>query len=425
MAHNLLTTQRAYYLLYLFVLPLFATAQPQPGDVFREYVWQPGMAREDGSFLRVGGKFDYRTYSDYFPASQHADGYITLPHTVDLDQATRAEVQVERVQSHEGTRGLAIEVNQGAAISFPSSDSIPDPAYDYMRHDYPIAEVPITQLTANANNAFRLQVDTVQDWGWPQHLIYGVIFRIYYDADKPHPTGAVTSPQAGGRLDTAVVLAATAGGPTPVRRIDYLGYYRDVNLEGDGVYRQWHYRFHHGELTDHLGSATAPPYRATWDTRWVPDQTEPMQLAARITDTTGLTYITEPVNELTLGRTNFSVALCPPYDQPKPWVTRSGTFTEHFRIQGDLSRAQAYQLVWVSWSPCYANGIYVNEHLVFANEGPCYEYMQHVLTLEDTRVLHAGENSLTTGKTPLYQGEMVHGMEVQWPGIMVKVKYEQ
>ena len=418
--------------IYSFLLAFFLSlsvlavvAQPQPGDVFREYVWRPDMVREDGSFLRVGGRFDYQTYPDYFPADRHSDGFITLPHPLDLAQAVRAEVQVERVQSHEGTRHLTIEVNRSASIDFPDSDSIPQPAYDYMRHDYPIAPLPLEQLTADASNTFRLQVDTKQDWGWPQHLIYGVIFRVYYSDDKPHPTGAITSLSADHGLDSLVTLTAEAQGPVPIRRIDYLGHYRDVDVEGNGIYQQWHYRFHHGELTDHLGTATVPPYRATWDTRWVPDQPDPMQVAARITDTTGLTYFAEPIGGLRLNRTDVSVELCPPYNQPKPWVTRSGEFTENFRVTGDLSLAQAYQLVWVSWSPCYANGIYVNDHLILAREGPCYEYMQHQRTFDDTRVLQAGENRLTTGKTPLYQGEMVHGMEVQWPGIMVKVRYKQ
>ncbi len=30
---------------------------------------------------------------------------------------------------------------------------------------------------------------------------------------------------------------------------------------------------------------------------------------------------------------------------------------------------------------------------------------------------------LTTGKPPLIDGNMVHGMEVNWPGIMVLIQY--
>ena len=37
-------------------------------------------------------------------------------------------------------------------------------------------------------------------------------------------------------------------------------------------------------------------------------------------------------------------------------------------------------------------------------------------------VFEQGENILKTGKTPRYRGKMVHGVEVQWPGIMVLIK---
>ena len=402
-----------------------AGAQPQPGDVFREYVWQPGTALPESTFLRVGGRLGYQQDTAAFPNDRYTDGFIPLPHALDLTQALRAEIQVERVQSHEGTRRFTIEVNRRDPILIPDSDSISQPAYDYLRHDYPVVEVPLEQLRASADNAFRLQVDTVQDWGWPQHLVYGVIFRIYYDESKPHPTGSVLTPAAGSALDTTVVLTAAASGPVPIRQVDYLGNYRGLNWEGDGIYQQWHYRFHHGEIADHLGTALTPPYQTNWNTAWVPDQPQPVQIAARITDTTGLTYVTEPVGGITFSRPDFSVELCAPYDQPKQWATRSGEFTEHFQVNGDLSKATGYQLAWVSWSPCYANGVFINDHLIATGTGPCYEYQQHLLTQTDTRVLHSGKNRLTTGKTPLYRDEMVHGMEVQWPGIMVKVRYEK
>ena len=411
--------------LFLWLTSLTANAQPQPGNIFREYVWQPAMAQSSSQFLRVGGQLGYQSDTAAFPNERYPNGYISLPHALDLTQAIRAEVQIERVQSHEGTRDFTIEINQNNPISFPDSDSIPQPAYDYLRHDYPTADVPLEQLRATADNAFRLQVDTVQDWDWPQHLVYGVIFRVYYDNHKPHPTGEVRSPTANAALDTTVTLTAAASGPVPIRQVDYLGRYRGVNWEGDGIYYQWHYRFHHGAIANHLGTATAAPYQTTWNTAWTPDQDQPIQIAARIIDTTGLTYFTPPIGGLTLARSDFSVELCPPYDQPKQWATRSGEFAERFQVKGDLSKATDYQLVWVSWSPCYANGVFINDHLITTGTGPCYEYEQHLLTQTDTRVLHAGENRLTTGKTPLYREEMVHGMEVQWPGIMVKVRYNE
>ncbi len=62
--------------------------------------------------------------------------------------------------------------------------------------------------------------------------------------------------------------------------------------------------------------------------------------------------------------------------------------------------------------------------MVYFREAPCYDAMLHVVTQDDTHVLENGKNTITTLKTPLFQGQMVHGMEVQWPGIMVKIRYD-
>ncbi|MFH0758210.1 MAG: hypothetical protein V2B15_13065 [Bacteroidota bacterium] len=58
-------------------------------------------------------------------------------------------------------------------------------------------------------------------------------------------------------------------------------------------------------------------------------------------------------------------------------------------------------------------------------EGPKYDYFQHDIPVPDLHVFQQGENILKTGKTPLYHGQMVHGVEVQWPGIMLLLKYDR
>ena len=92
-------------------------------------------------------------------------------------------------------------------------------------------------------------------------------------------------------------------------------------------------------------------------------------------------------------------------------------------MTGDLSKAVAAQLVWSSWSPGYMRGISINGAKVFDTEGPRYQYYFHRVTVGDLSVFKPGVNTLTTGKTPLIDGQMVHGMEVNWPGIMVLIQY--
>ena len=44
-----------------------------------------------------------------------------------------------------------------------------------------------------------------------------------------------------------------------------------------------------------VGSATEAPFQVTWDTRMLPDQPSPLELAARVLFNDGLIYFTEPM----------------------------------------------------------------------------------------------------------------------------------
>lgn len=388
-------------------------AQPQPGDVFREYRWT-NAGGDAGGALRVGGKVGY------------GGGPVSLPHRFDLEDATRAEIVLEKLLCHDGTRGLEISVNDHPWIPVPEAPDIPEPAWDYQHHTYPVVAAPLEHLRSDGPPRIRLRVSDEHPWNWPQHLIYGVHFRVYYDpARKSHPVGEIVSPARGAALGRQVELAVSAASPNgALREVAFLGHHTDVNWEGDGRYTQWHYHYVRGELTGALATTTAAPWTATWDTSWVPDQPAPFRLAAWITDGTGLTFFTPAIGDLTFGRDGLSVELCKPYDIPKQWVTRAGEKSEKFRIAGDLDRAVAAQLVWVSWSPGYLHGISINGTKVFEREGPRYAYFAHRVPLSDLGVLQRGENVLTTALTPKYDGQMVHGMEVNWPGIMVLIRYE-
>ena len=398
-------------------------SRPVPGDVFREYMWWNERGDAGGAF-RVGGK-----YGETDPGRGWAQDYINSPVTLDqdfdLEHATAAEVVIEKILCHDGTKGLAIEINGYPWIGIPEADAILYPQWEYQHHIYPVVSVPLAYLTSGKGNQFCLRIDAEHSWRWPQNLIYGVHFRIYYDpAKKPHPVGRIVSPSPGATLGRSVRLEVEASSPAGnIKQVDYIGHYEDVNYEGDGLYSQWHYHFFHGRIMNHIGTATEAPYRVTWDTSWVPDQKQPMAIAARITDIAGMICITPALENLSLDRAGLSVELCKPYDIPKKWVTRSGEHEEHFNVTGDLSQAVAAQLVWSSWSPGYMRGISINGTKVFETEGPKYQYYFHRVPINQMAAFKPGLNTLTTGKTPLIGGRMVHGMEVNWPGIMVLIQY--
>lgn len=399
-------------------------ASPVPGDVFREYYWYHETG-DAGQALRVGGK-----QGQYHPDRGSAHGYVNtaveLPHEFDLQFAIRAEIVVEKILCHDGTRGLAIRVNDHEWIDIPECANIPEPQWDYQHHTYPVVPIPLEQLKRGMGNTFQMKVAAEHPWRWPQNLINGLHFRIYYDpAKKDHPTGRIILVQAEDPPSEVVTIQLDAHSlKGKIRQVDYVGHYEDVNFEGDGRYTQWHYHFFHGTLANHIGSASQAPWAVGWDTKWVPDQEQPIRVAARIIDESGMVLMTGPV-EFSVDRPDISVELCQPYDIPKQWVTRRGEHAERFDLKGDPKRATALQLAWSSWSPGYMNGISVNDAKVFDCEGPKYQYYAHRVIVDDVSMLRQGPNTLKTGKTPLHDGKMVHGMEVNWPGIMVLVRYEE
>jgi len=394
-------------------------ADPVPGDVFREYMWYKAEGNA-GQALRVGGKHG-REHPDRGWAHGYINAPVKLEHDFDLEHVIKAEIVIEKILCHDGTRGLAIQVNGNDWIEVPEAKTIPYPQWEYQHHTYPVVYVPISHLKKGRGNEFRMRVSAEHSWKWPQNLIYGVHFRIYYDpSKKPHPEGEIIRPKSSAEIGKIVRLATKASSSNgQIKQVDYLGFYEDVNFEGDGIYRQWHYHFFHGQIMHHIGSATAEPYEVEWDTLWVPDQRESIQIAARIIDETGMVYMTEAVKDLKLVRPGLSVELCKPYKVPKQWVTRKGRKQEYFDIEGDLTNATAAQLVWVSWSPGYMNGIYINDKKVFDNEGPKYKYYAHRITIEDLSAFQPGQNTLATGQNKQHG----HGMEVNWPGIMVLIQY--
>ena len=144
-------------------------------------------------------------------------------------------------------------------------------------------------------------------------------------------------------------------------------------------------------------------------------------------DETGLWTVGPVLEGLTLAPRAQPVHLLESGAAPANWVTRADTFSQTFEQPLPVDDIDAYKLHWTSWSPCYANGLYLNDHLIWMREGDCYVYATHEPVFEDAAALHAveeGHNVIKTGKTPLVQGSMVHGMEVQWPGVTVKVREE-
>lgn len=397
--------------------------QPQPGDVYKEYIWTTINVQGKEKHFRVGGKLDYRNTPENFNELIDKDGWIRFPYILNLKNAVRAEIQIEKNLCHEGTRGLSINFNENGWFRFPESDSIPYPQWNYLHHTYPVAEIPLNSLK-KSGNLFMLQVDSIQEWNWPQNLVYGLILRIYYDKSIGPPDVRWITPRARSTISGNVVFEIKEG-DIRIYNVDFIGNYEDINYEGDGIYHRWHYHYYYGKIMHNIGSVSEPPFKVTWNTDWIPDQEHPITIGAVVSFDDDYKFFMRPLRDLRLER-DYHVMLIKPFDQPENWTTRADHFSEKIFINRDPVEAMACQLVWTSWSPCYGNGLYVNDYVVFTREGPCYDYFFHRVDVRNPEFLKKGENIITTGKTPLdHTGNMVHGMDIQWPGIMVLIQYKK
>ena len=392
-------------------------APSKSGSLYKEYPWAPSQLDSNELFLRVGGRLDYTLKSDNNDKIDK-QGFITFPKSIDLSQAARAELIVERVQSHEDTKNMRIQVNNSPWLPVPDPARILNPASDFMFHYNAAVAVPLDYLSEQVR--FRIKVDTTQRWQWPQNLVYGLVLRVYYQPEKASPEVSLTGLNPYDTLREEVTLGIS---PTEeVAQVDFIGLYEDVNWQGDGVYRQWQYDYHQGQLTHHLGSTSKAPFQITWNTAWVPDQRDSLQVMARVHFQDGLIYHTAPVVGLQLDR-EHRVELIKPYQQSANWATREGVKGEKIQVSHKFNQEAEARLYWKSWSPCYSHGLTVNGHSLPSPDNlPCYQYYEHEQKIDSIAFFQTGENTIATQKTPLYDGKMVHGMEVQWPGIMLKVK---
>ena len=405
-------------ILLLLLLSTPLAAQWTPGETYREYLWVT-PAEGDEAFLRVGGRYGYASQPGKLPDSLQRGDRLRFPQSLDLTGATHATLTFEKVLGHEDSRDLKVSINGHGALSVPEPAAVPEPQTEYMYHTDVSVIVPLEQLHGGAGNEFSLTLDTVQRWGWPQNLFYAVILRIYYPDTEP-PT--IDYPYE--RVPRQSYLRLTSPHPDD-RAVDYVLVGREVDWSGRGEQQRTHWQSHRGQPLHTLGHSedTANHFAAAWDTEWLPDQ-ESFGVQARVLGADGKYRVSEVHDRLRLAPRPYRVAVYGGV-APRNWVTRSGAFEQTLAVNDSIDEATAMRLHWVSWSPCYSNGVFLNGHLVWDRSADCYAFATHHPTLSGSAMayLQRGDNVVSTALTPLFRGQMVHGMEVQWPGMQLKVRY--
>lgn len=414
-----------FRILLLLALASIALADPGPGDTYREFTWLPEGKGARSRWQRITG-----------PETKNERAMRFLPNPVnkilvtDLAQAERAELQLELLQCHVGTIGHAFRINSGDWTPIPPSAAIPGklgasdgPPQQWQSMRYPTVPVPIGALKEGENTLeFTCKPGFGLGSNWPQSLVNGAILRVYYGAAKAHASGRITVSPPRDPATAGVQLCFDPDRESPqIDRVDYIGHYLGFDWRGEGSYLEWHYNFRRGEIAHHLGGADRAPWSVHWDSSWVAAQPAPVQVMARLTDSTGLRHLTLPIaiEDLNPPR-GQRVQLIEPFAIPPRWHVRANRKMGcKVRFPEDLSHLREVRVILCSWNGHGADTISINQTAIVADIGRNHDLSYDVLTVP-IGAIKSGENEfLVTSKTK------EHGIEVQWPGFVVLARYAE
>ncbi|MBM3334749.1 hypothetical protein FJY63_08815 [Candidatus Sumerlaeota bacterium] len=419
---------RAFFLLAaVFLLWIAASsnsfAQPQPGDVFREFTFNYGKSKAT-HFAELDPNCPRKSQPDFAMAKMAH--MAPRPITLDLDKAVRAELSVEYWGGHIGTSNQKFRVNDHEWIDLPQPEGTPSDPRCYHRTllGNNAAPIPLAHLRQGANVVrFTAGPQIKYSFNWGFYWIYDFTIRVYYDPSRPHPTGRISSPQPDATIGDKPVIAAEASSPNgPVKRVDFIGLCDDFDWGGSGRFGQWQYQTEHGVMTHHIGVATSAPFQVVWQNERVPEQSQPIQIAAKITDASGMSCVTPAVGNLRLRREGRSVRMYRPSDVPEKFAARAGGKAScKIVVNDDLANARAARMVLSTWSASTdddsVHELRLNGQRLANRFGAFHNYSFDALEVPLT-LLRKGENDVT-----IFSEFDGHALEINWPGPVLLVEF--
>lgn len=412
----------------LSLASLLGSAAPAQ-EVFREVTYKYGATPEE-HFAELDPDTK-RVFTGEHAGMATMKRHVPKPVQLDLAGATRAELSVEYWGGHIGTAGQRFRVNDHDWIDLPTPSGTPTAPQRFYRTllGNNAAPIPLTELR-QGENIFKFtagkQVAFANDWGF--YWVYDFTTRIYYDpATKPHPNGELVSPKPGDTFGDLLRLEVNPSSPNgDIVRVEFIGEYDDFDWDGDGVWREWQYSTHHGVLRHHLGTVTEAPWRLKADVRWMPDQSLPIRVRARITDRAGITYLTPPVENIIQQREHRGVRMIKCDVVPEKWMSRGGKESPKglFTVrEGDLAGATFARLVLSTWSgdveDTSVHELRLNGQRLASRFGEFHNYAQNALEVPFDR-LKVGPNEISTFST--FSGHM---FEINWPGPVLLIEYKK
>lgn len=406
--------------LLLLMKASIVKAEPKPGDVFREYHITGGGSN---------GEKDAEWADEFVFISHHTGEKSTkgdrLFSNIDLQHAIKAEFVASYWGGHIGSANRSVVFNDKPAVQLPLIKNTPTrPECYFSQQSQASCEIPLDYLQ-QGDNRFRLEVDDQIcysfNWGW--FWTNQVVLRIYYDAALvEHPTGSISEPASNSTITNFSTISCDIQNGD-IERVEFIGKYDDFSWGGSGEFNNWHGIFWMKDhrLQRNIGNASGMYPYVNWNCRWIPDQ-ENIKIAARIIDKSGMIYMTEPVENITLSHGNRVVKMYPASEVPENFATQTDSVSCNIYIPDDLSNAFAARLVVSTFSGGTTDReVYINDHLIIAGGWGLWHRLAFCEEQVPLSTLRQGENVFKIKAN--YPGE--HAFEVNWPGPAIFIEFEK
>ncbi len=410
----------------VFILGLFVfqsthlIAEPRPRDVFREYHITGGGSN---------GEKDAEWADEFVFISHHTGERSTKGNRsfedIDLKHAIKAEFVASYWGGHIGSSKRRVVFNEYPGVELPLIKNTPSMPECYFSQQCQAAcEIPLDFLK-QGKNEFRLEVDNQIcysfNWGW--FWTNQVVLRVYYNASKvEHPYGKIIEPLSNSTI-TGFSKFDCKIERGNLEKVEYVGKYKDYSWGGSGEYNTWHGIFYMKDtnLQKHIGTASGLFPHLYWDNRWIPDQ-ENMKIAVRLIDRSGMIYMTEAIENVTLAHQDRVMKMYTATHVPENFATQTDSAMCTIHIAGDLSKAFIAKLVISTFSGGPVDReVYINDIPIVKGGWGLWHRLAFCEAYIPIKVLKQGDNEFKIKAN--YPGE--HAFEVNWPGPAIFIEFEK
>mgnify|MGYP006284684259 CR=1 FL=1 len=404
----------------LFLKADHLIADPKPGDVFREYhITGGGSNGEEGEEWA-----DEFVFISHHTGERSTKGYRSFQN-INLENAIKAEFVAGYWGGHIGSSNRRVEFNDNPGVPLPLIKNTPTRPECYFSQQCQAAcDIPLEYLQ-QGENKFRLEVDDQIcysfNWGW--FWTNQVVLRVYYDAAKvEHPYGKIVEPQPNSTITGYAKIACDIE-RGDVSYVEFIGKYRDFSWGGSGEFKAWHGIFWMKDtnLQKHIGTAQGLFPYLNWDNRWIPDQ-EDMKIAARLVDQSGMIYMTEAVENITLAHQNRVTKMYTATDVPENFATQTDSAMCTITIPDDLRNGFIAKIVLSTFSGGPSDReVYINDVPVVKGGWGNWHRLAFCEEYVPLKLLKQGDNEIKIKAN--MPGE--HAFEVNWPGPVIFVEFEK